>query len=163
MKWDRDTLIGTELHQELARIEAQIDLLLNMHPSTPPAPADAGSAGSAGKAPVNNRGVSSTSAWTGQTDAKGVTGGCLENENSEIEVEDSVGIPLKDPVKEKDVLLKRYDREGEEEEPNRDLRGGEISRSPSLSESSESVTQQPREEQPVNINSTIGNDLQGQD
>ena len=83
-KWDRDTLIGIELHQELVRIEAQIDLLLNMHPLTPAAPADAGSAGSAGSAPVNDRGVSSTSAWTGQTDAKGVTGVCLENENSEI-------------------------------------------------------------------------------
>ena len=86
---------------------------------------------------------------------------CLENENSEIEVE-PVGIPpTHDPVKKKDVLLKRYDR-GEEEEPNRDLRGGKRSLSPSLSESSESVTQQPREEQPVNINSSIGNDPQGQ-
>ena len=100
MKWDRDTLIGSELQQDLVRIEAQIELLLNMHPSTLPAPADARSAGSA---PVNNRGVSSTSAWTVQTDAKGVTGVCLENENSEFEVEDPVGIPFKDPVKQKEV------------------------------------------------------------
>ena len=134
LKWDRGTLIRIELHQELVRIEAQIDLLLNMYPSTPAAPADAGSAGSAGSPPVNNRGVSSTSAWTGQTDPKGVTGVCLENENSEIVVE-PVGIPPKDPAKTKDVLLKRYDQ-GEEEEPIRDLKGGKRSLSSSLSESS---------------------------
>ena len=114
----------------------------------------------AGSAPVNDRGVSSTFTWAGQTVAKGGTCVCLED--IDTEVEDSVGVPPKDPVKEKEVLLKPYDREGEEEEPNRDLRGGKRSRFPSLSESSESVTQQPREEQPVKINSTIGNDLQGQ-
>ena len=106
LRWDRDTLIWAELQQEFVGIETQIELLLNMHPSTRPAPADTGSAGSAGSAPVNDRGVSSTSAWTGQNDAKVVTGVFLEIENSEIEVEYSVGLPPKDPVKEKEVLLK---------------------------------------------------------
>ena len=141
------------------RIEDQIDLLC--HPPALAAPAEAGNAGSAGSPPVDNRVVSSTTACKEQTDPKGVTNVCLENENSEIEVE-PVGIPLKDPVKKEDALLKRYDREGEEEVPTRDLRGGKRSRSPSLSESSESAIQLPREEQTVNINSTIGNDLQGQ-
>ena len=54
------------------------------------------------------------------------------------------------------------ENEKEEEEPSRDLRGGKRSRSPSFSESSESFTQQPREAQPVNVNSTIRNDFQGQ-
>ena len=84
MSSDHDTLLGTALQNELVRIEAQIALLLGAYPSTSAAPADAGSAGSAGSTLVHNsgqtRGVSSSSAWAGQTVKKAVTGVCLDSD-----------------------------------------------------------------------------------
>ena len=124
VQWDQDDIRGNELQEELVRIEDLLELL--SPPSTPAAPAEAGNAGSAGSPPVNNRGVSSTSAWKEQADPKGVTGVCLDNENSEIEPHPADIPPTRDPVKGKDVLLKRFGQ-GDEEEPNRNLRGGKRS------------------------------------
>ena len=130
------------------RIEYELELL--PPPSAPAAPAEAGTAGSAGSPLANNRGVSSTSVWKReQADPKGVTGVSLENKNSEIEPHPDDIPPTRDPVQEKEVKV----------EPNRDLRGGKRSRSPS--EFSEPVNPQPKEEQPMKINSTVGSDLQG--
>ena len=95
--------------------------------------------------------MSSKSAWKGeQADPKGVIGVCLENEN---EVEP---IPERNPVEE---MKKEMMREELNDSPSI-LRGGKRSRSPS--EVSEPVNPQPKEDQPNKSNSTVGNDLQGE-
>ena len=87
------------MHEEMARIENQLELLL---PFTAPAELDeAGNAGSAGSPPAHSQGVSSKSVWKGeQADPKVVTGVSLENENSEIEPHPDEIPPTRDPVQE---------------------------------------------------------------
>ena len=104
--WDQDDIRGNDLQEELVRIEDQLELLSS--PSRPAAPAEAGNAGSAGSPAVNNRGVSSTSAWKEQADPKGVTGVCLENASSEIEPHPDDIPPTRDPVKGKDVCAQAF-------------------------------------------------------
>ena len=159
MSNEHEQFLGVELQNELVRIQDQIAFLLGTHPSAFAAPADAGSAGSAGSTLVHNsgqtRGVSSSSVLVGQAVNKAVTGVCLD---ADTDVEESLGVPPANPVKEKALLRPN----GRGEEPAKDPKGGKRSRSPSMSESSESIAQQPREEPPVKINSTVGKSVQGQ-
>ena len=120
-----DVIRGINLLEEMARFENQLKVVLP--PSARAELDEAGNAGSAGSPPAHSRGVSSKSLCKEeQADPKGVTGVCLENENSEIEPHPDEIPQTRDPVQE----VKKEVRA----EPNSFsafLRGGKLSRSPS--------------------------------
>ena len=76
---------------------------------------------------------------------------------ADTDVRESLDIPLANLVKEK--VLARNDDRGQKSVT--DLKGGKRYRSRSLSTSSESAAQPLREDQPVQINATVGNDFRG--
>ena len=147
---------ATAMHQEMARIGDQLGI--HDSPSAPVAPEEPVNAGR--QTPAHARGVSSQSVWKGDQDdpwkcmeqpvRKGVTGVDLDNQN------DIEPIPERDPVEKvrKDIM-----RDELNNLPS-SLRGGKRSRSPS--EASEAVNPQPKGDQPIKINSTVGNYLLGE-